>query len=106
MPLVAVGGYSLGLRSTLVATRQMCQWNDVAPQRLSSCILLDASNQSFQTGQCKAWNGMAGFQPFSEVISFLPLLGACFLALLPNVPFVLEGGTLAWHHAFATGVHQ
>jgi hypothetical protein len=49
---------------------------------------------------------MAGFQPFSEVISFLPLLGASFLALLPNVPFVLEGGTLAWHHAFATGVHQ
>lgn len=47
MPLVAVGGYSLGLRSTLA------------------------------------------------VISFLPLLGASFLALLPNVPFVLEGGLLS-----------
>eukprot|EP00438_Fugacium_kawagutii_P023000 Skav214371 [mRNA] locus=scaffold822:50736:60880:+ [translate_table: standard] len=47
MPLVALGGYSAGLRPTLV------------------------------------------------VISFLPLLGASSLALLPNAPFVLEGGLLA-----------
>lgn len=126
MPLVALGGYFVGLRSTLVASQLDCWlWLDLYHQlsrfavfclvdwtsslqlghsRVQPCLIAEACGNivrmsgwgSYSTRSLWChWNPWNPECHHFQVISCLPFLGACSLALLPTAPWVLEGGILA-----------